>query len=200
MNSAQSPIRDYTPKTSDEEDARNHQHLHKKTRYEYHDEYQGQNPMQDPCSGRSWKSGLSATLTALQPREEQKGLLHLPGLGWGATMKTHVRISHNMNTTIQNENDTDNQCLSFPTHANRESREQMILSNRNCLAMFEGCPELRADAGGNDTGRRLLRSLDLWLALGRPDPVFGLIQGLRSEWVPVFEDWVLALVLEFISD
>jgi hypothetical protein len=56
--------------------------------------------------------------------------------------------------------------------------------------MFEGCPESRADLGGNDIDRRLLRLLDLWISPGRPDPVFGRIQGQRSEWAPVFEYWV----------
>ena len=95
--------------------------------------------------------------------------------------------------TRQTENGIGTQHRSCLTDANSGSRGEMIQANRSFLAMFEGCPELRADLGKNDTGRRLLHSLDRWLALGRPDPVFGRIQGQRSEWVPLFEDWVRSL-------
>ena len=76
----------------------------------------------------------------------------------------------------------------------------LIRSNRQWMERFENpCPDLHMDR--SDIGRRLLRSLYLWIGLGRPDPTFGRIQGPRHEWVPVFEEWILSLVSDslFIS-
>ena len=83
-----------------------------------------------------------------------------------------------------------------------DESEQILLirSNRQWMELFENpCPDLHLDE--SDIGRRLLRSLYLWIGLGRPDPTFGRIQGLRSEWIPVFEEWILSLVSDslFIS-
>lgn len=99
-------------------------------------------------------------------------------------------------TVGQSGNDT---CIpeENPNDASHILTAEQILGNLHFLAMFEQCQSLRLSLGESDIGRRLLSSLDLWLKLGRPDPVFGRIHGPRHEWVPRFESWIQAWALEY---